>query len=164
MNNLGWWKPCRRKPLRFKPRILDFSQGATAMVAYIRSDLDFHPRADQDRRKARRLHRQSRWIRMPRRSTGSAWAASSVPFPPTRSASGCAPSTGTYNNLLPGQEQWGAADLQFPELLDPAFRPAENVPAEFRAAGPARRADHRTLRRTTRVRWSSTRACAPSPT
>ena len=26
---------------------------------------------------------------------------------------------GTYNNLLPGQEQWGAADKQFPELARP---------------------------------------------
>ena len=24
---------------------------------------------------------------------------------------------GTYNNLLPGQEHWGAADNEFPELL-----------------------------------------------
>lgn len=38
---------------------------------------------------------------------------------------------GSYNNLLPGQEFWGAADLQFPELLDPAFRPAENIPPGF---------------------------------
>ena len=31
---------------------------------------------------------------------------------------------GTYNHLLPGQEKWGAADSQFPTLLDPAYRPA----------------------------------------
>ncbi|MCK1511250.1 M10 family metallopeptidase C-terminal domain-containing protein [Bradyrhizobium sp. 190] len=34
---------------------------------------------------------------------------------------------GTYNHLLPGQEQWGAADRQFPELLDPAYRPADGT-------------------------------------
>ena len=34
---------------------------------------------------------------------------------------------GQYNNLLPGQEKWGAADQQFPELLDPAFRPADGT-------------------------------------
>ena len=47
---------------------------------------------------------------------------------------------GRDNNLLPGQEQWGAADMQFPELLDPAFRPAENVPGNFgrRARPPYR--------------------------
>ncbi len=43
---------------------------------------------------------------------------------------------GSYNNLLPGQELWGAADLQFPELLDPAFRPAENIPPGFGPPGP----------------------------
>ncbi len=42
---------------------------------------------------------------------------------------------GRDNNLLPGQEQWGAADMQFPELLDPAFRPAENVPGNFLPPG-----------------------------
>lgn len=31
---------------------------------------------------------------------------------------------GTYNNLLPGQEQWGAADIPFPEPLGTNFRPA----------------------------------------
>jgi Ca2+-binding RTX toxin-like protein len=29
---------------------------------------------------------------------------------------------GSYNHLLPGQEQWGAADNPFPELLDPEYR------------------------------------------
>ena len=33
---------------------------------------------------------------------------------------------GTYNHLLPGQETWGAADTQFPELVDATFRPAQN--------------------------------------
>ena len=32
---------------------------------------------------------------------------------------------GTYNHLLPGQEKWGAADTQFPELVDATFRPAQ---------------------------------------
>ena len=34
---------------------------------------------------------------------------------------------GTYNHLLPGQETWGASDTQFPELVDPTFRPASEV-------------------------------------
>ncbi|MGM5024520.1 peroxidase family protein [Tardiphaga sp. 862_B3_N4_1] len=38
---------------------------------------------------------------------------------------------GSYNNLLPGQEHWGAADLPFPELLDPVFRPAQTIPPGF---------------------------------
>ena len=33
---------------------------------------------------------------------------------------------GTYNNLVPGQSGFGAADTIFPRLTDPAFRPAES--------------------------------------
>ena len=29
---------------------------------------------------------------------------------------------GSYNHLLPGQEQWGAADREFNELLTPDYR------------------------------------------
>lgn len=29
---------------------------------------------------------------------------------------------GTYNHLLPGQETWGSADQEFPELLEPQYR------------------------------------------
>ena len=35
---------------------------------------------------------------------------------------------GTYNHLLPGQENWGAADQPFPEGLGTDFRPAEALP------------------------------------
>ena len=34
---------------------------------------------------------------------------------------------GSYNNLLPGQELWGAADQQFPEPLPLDFRPADGT-------------------------------------
>lgn len=34
---------------------------------------------------------------------------------------------GSYNNLLPGQEQWGAADMPFPELLVPKYRNADGT-------------------------------------
>lgn len=44
---------------------------------------------------------------------------------------------GSYNNLLPGQELWGSADLQFPELLDPKYRPAAGTPLDFDGPGPA---------------------------
>lgn len=33
---------------------------------------------------------------------------------------------GTYNNLVPGQEQYGSADQVMPRLLEPEFRDAEN--------------------------------------
>jgi hypothetical protein len=32
---------------------------------------------------------------------------------------------GSYNHLLPGQEQWGASDRPFVELMDPEYRPAD---------------------------------------
>lgn len=38
---------------------------------------------------------------------------------------------GTYNNLQPGQYLFGAADQVFPRLMDPVFRPGENVPVGF---------------------------------
>ncbi len=33
---------------------------------------------------------------------------------------------GSFNHLLPGQEHWGAADQEFPTLLDPHYRDAED--------------------------------------
>ncbi|MFK4486709.1 peroxidase family protein [Bradyrhizobium sp. USDA 336] len=42
---------------------------------------------------------------------------------------------GTYNNLLPGQERWGAADIQFPEGLGTDFRPASGTPLDFDGPG-----------------------------
>ena len=42
---------------------------------------------------------------------------------------------GTYNNLLPGQERWGAADNQFPEPLGTAYRPASGTPLDFDGPG-----------------------------
>jgi Ca2+-binding RTX toxin-like protein len=42
--------------------------------------------------------------------------------------------SGVYNNLVPGQEQFGAADVVFPRLLDPNFRSAENL--SFDPDGP----------------------------
>ena len=35
---------------------------------------------------------------------------------------------GTFNNLLPGQQFFGAADQLFPRLLDPSFRPGYDTP------------------------------------
>ena len=44
---------------------------------------------------------------------------------------------GTYNHLLPGQEKWGAADVPFPSLLDPVYRPADGTPFDPDGPGPA---------------------------
>jgi Ca2+-binding RTX toxin-like protein len=41
---------------------------------------------------------------------------------------------GTYNNLIPGRENWGAADQPFPQLLESNFRIAE--PNPFGPPGP----------------------------
>ena len=44
---------------------------------------------------------------------------------------------GSCNNLVAGQETFGAADQVFPRLTQPVFRDAEPVPAGFGAAGPS---------------------------
>src|SRR5437867_1317506 len=45
---------------------------------------------------------------------------------------------GTFNNLVPGQSQFGAADTIFPRLTTPVFRTAEAPPPGFRPpAAPA---------------------------
>jgi Ca2+-binding RTX toxin-like protein len=44
---------------------------------------------------------------------------------------------GSYNHLLPGQEQWGAANTQFPVLVDPFFRLADGTPFDPDGPGPA---------------------------
>ncbi len=38
---------------------------------------------------------------------------------------------GTYNNLVNGQTEFGAADTVFPRLTDPFFRNAESAPPGF---------------------------------
>ena len=45
--------------------------------------------------------------------------------------------SGEFNNLVQGQEQFGAADNAFPRLLEPEFRTAEVQPANFFGPGPA---------------------------
>src|SRR5690606_30513922 len=44
---------------------------------------------------------------------------------------------GSYNHLLPGQEEWGAAENQFPHLLNPAYRPADGTLFDPDGDGPA---------------------------
>ena len=44
---------------------------------------------------------------------------------------------GSNNHLLPGQEKWGAAGNQFPELVEATFDPAQNIPPPFAPPGPA---------------------------
>src|SRR5688572_18543716 len=45
---------------------------------------------------------------------------------------------GTYNNLLPGKTNNGAADQPFPEMLTPEYRDVTSVPVDFDGPfGPA---------------------------
>ena len=63
---------------------------------------------------------------------------------------------GSCNNLFPGRETFGAADLPFPRLTTPGFRHAEGVAGRLLRAGQLRRSRPR---RTPRRRaTSSTRS------
>ncbi|WP_129794620.1 hypothetical protein, partial [Sphingosinicella sp. CPCC 101087] len=44
---------------------------------------------------------------------------------------------GTYNNILPGREHWGAADQEFPHLLDPDYREGETFDPDGPGGAPA---------------------------
>src|SRR3954468_18933863 len=43
---------------------------------------------------------------------------------------------GSFNNLVPGQESFGQADLTFPRLLTPSFKPAEALRFDPDGPGP----------------------------
>ena len=128
------------------------------MVAYIRSDLDFIlAQIKVAEKHAAYTANPMDPNAAPLYGVGQAGQVGSVP---TYTLSiGLRTVDGQYNNLLPGQEKWGAADMQFPELLDPAFRPAENIPPGLVLRDP--RLMHRP---TIPARWSSTRAFAPFQT
>lgn len=104
------------------------------MVAYIKSDLDFIlAQIKVAEKHAAYIANPNDPNAAPLYGTGVAGQVGSVP---TYTLSiGLRTVDGQYNNLLPGQEQWGSADRTFPELLDPAFRPGENVPANFLPPG-----------------------------
>ena len=92
------------------------------MVQYIKSDLEFILDADQDRRGACRRS-AALWTRRP--------------DPDLQPRLGPADRRWlSYNHLLPGQEKWGAAGNQFPELVDATFDPAQNIPPPFAPPGP----------------------------
>ena len=96
----------------------------------------FYPRSDQGRGEARGLRRQSARSQcgtpLRHRSCRPGWLGSHLQ-PQRRAAHRRWP----YNHLLPGQEKWGAADQQFPELVDPVFRPADGTLFDPDGPGPA---------------------------
>ncbi|AJA08571.1 hemolysin-type calcium-binding region [Sphingopyxis fribergensis] len=92
------------------------------MVTYIRSDLEFI----LDQIKIAEAHAAGQPLYGP----GGLVPAYNLSF-------GLRTVDGSYNHLLPGQEQWGAANQPFPTLLDPVYRPADGTPFDPDGPGPA---------------------------
>ncbi len=82
------------------------------MVTYIRSDLDFI----LDQIKIAEAH-----------AAGQPLYGPGGLVPSYTLSLGLRTVDGTFNNLLPGQETWGAADTPFPENLPLEFRPADGT-------------------------------------
>lgn len=96
------------------------------MVSYIRSDLDFI----LAQIKIAEAHAAGQPLFGPDTGSGPGLV------PAYNIAWGLRTVDGTYNHLLPGQEHWGAADVQFPTLLDPVYRPADGTPFDPDGPGP----------------------------
>ena len=90
------------------------------MVVYIKSDLEFilkQIKISEDHA----LYVQSDGADG-RPLFGPSLNANTASIPSYNIAWGVRTVDGSYNHLLPGQEQWGAADREFPELMPPEFR------------------------------------------
>src|SRR5262245_39627522 len=83
------------------------TQGGAEMVSFIRSDLEF-------------ILQQ---ILISEQHAAGADLLSLLPN--VQVPFGVRTVDGTFNNLVEGQNGFGAADLLFPRLVDPVFRPAE---------------------------------------
>jgi Ca2+-binding RTX toxin-like protein len=90
------------------------------MVTYIRSDLDFI----LEQIKIAEAHAAGQPLFGP----GGLVPAYNVSW-------GLRTVDGTYNNLIPGREEWGAADNQFPALLPPEYRPVTPGQVDFDGPG-----------------------------
>ena len=106
------------------------------MVQYIKSDLDFIlAQIKVAEKHAAYVANPLDPNAAPLYGTGAAGQVGSVP---TYTLSvGLRTVDGSDNNLLPGQQKWGAADQQFPELVDPVFRPADGTLFDPDGPGPA---------------------------
>ncbi|SFJ28160.1 Ca2+-binding protein, RTX toxin-related [Phyllobacterium sp. CL33Tsu] len=106
------------------------------MVNYIRSDLDFILEQIKIAEKhAAYVANPNDPNAAPLFGVGIAGQVGSVPA--YTLSLGLRTVDGSYNNLLPGQETWGSADLPFPELLDPAYRNADGTLFDPDGPGPA---------------------------
>lgn len=105
------------------------------MVAYIRSDLDFIlAQIKVAEKHAAYVANPLDPNAAPLYGVGLGGQVGSVPS--YNLSIGLRTVDGQNNNLLPGQEKWGAADQQFSELLDPVFRAGENIPPGFGPPSP----------------------------
>jgi len=59
--------------------------------------------------------------------------------------------TGVFNNLIPGQAQFGAADNVFPRLLAPSFRDADDLTVDWDRTGPQQVGEPTSYRQTAGV-------------
>ena len=100
------------------------------MVAYIKSDLEFileQIKVAEDHA----LYVQSNGLQ------GKPLFGPGGSIPAYNLSMGLRTVDGSYNHLLLGQEQWGAAGNQFPTLLDPTYRPADGIMFDPDGPGPA---------------------------
>lgn len=91
------------------------------MVTYIRSDLEFI----LDQIKIAEAHSAGRILYGPDPDGAGPLQAGLIPA--YNLSFGLRTVDGSYNHLLPGQEKWGASNVQFPSLLDPVYRPADGT-------------------------------------
>ncbi len=103
------------------------------MVTYIRSDLDFilkQIKISEDHA----LYVQTNGAQGAP-LYGPSLNANPASVPSYNVAWGLRTVDGSYNHLLPGQEQWGASDHEFPELMVPDYRTAIAM-IDFDGPGP----------------------------
>lgn len=103
-------------------RLVFHNLGANTMVTYIRSDLDFI----LAQIKIAEAH-----------SAGQPLFGTNGLIPAYNVAWGLRTVDGSYNHLLPGQETWGAAGAEFPELMPPVYRLADGTLFDPDGPGPA---------------------------
>ena len=101
------------------------------MVSYIRSDLEFI----LEQIKIAEAH--ARWTQDPSDPLGKPLFGPNGSIPSYNIAWGLRTVDGTYNHLIPGTENAGAADQPFPRLLDPVYRDAEGGLLDPDGPGPA---------------------------
>lgn len=103
------------------------------MVTYIKSDLEFILKQIKIS-EAHALYLESDGVDGAP-LFGESLNANPASIPAYNIAWGLRTVDGTYNHLLPGQETWGSADQEFPELLEPQYRTVTAM-VDFDGDGP----------------------------